>query len=77
VTHGSSAYVAEDGLVEHQWEERALVLEDSMPQCRGMPRQGGGHGWVDGGKPPLKQGNQGWDRRFPEGKSSKRITFKM
>jgi hypothetical protein len=27
-------YVAEDGLVSHQWEERPLVL---MPQYRGMP----------------------------------------
>ena len=25
-SHGSSAYIAEDGLVRHQWEERSLVL---------------------------------------------------
>jgi hypothetical protein len=25
-THGLAAYVAEDGLVSHQWEERPLVL---------------------------------------------------
>jgi hypothetical protein len=26
------AYLAEDGLVTHQWEERPLVCEDHMPQ---------------------------------------------
>jgi hypothetical protein len=34
-------YVAEDGLVSHQWEERC---EDSMPQYRGMPGPGMGVG---------------------------------
>jgi hypothetical protein len=32
-----AAYVAEDGLVSHQWEERPWSCEDSMPQYRGMP----------------------------------------
>jgi hypothetical protein len=41
-----AVYVAEDGLVRHQWEERPLVLEVLMPQCRGMPRWRGGSGWV-------------------------------
>jgi hypothetical protein len=32
------AYVIEDGLVGHQWEERPLVLRRSyMSQYRGMP----------------------------------------
>ena len=31
------AYVAEEGLVSHQWQERPLVCEDYMPQYRGMP----------------------------------------
>jgi hypothetical protein len=35
-------YVAEDGLVKHQWEEKSLIWEGSMPQCREMPGQGGG-----------------------------------
>ena len=37
-------YVAEDGLVGHQWEERPLVYEGSMPQYRGMPGLGMGVG---------------------------------
>ena len=30
-------YVAEDGLVGLQWEERPLGLRCLMPQCRGIP----------------------------------------
>jgi hypothetical protein len=43
-----AAYVAEDGLVRHQWEERLPLMscKSSMPQCRGMPRQGSGSGLV-------------------------------
>ena len=41
-----AAYVAEDGLVDHQCEERPLVCEGSMPQCRGMPGPGSRYGWV-------------------------------
>jgi hypothetical protein len=33
-----ASYVAEDGLVGHQWEERL--------QCRGMPEREDGRGWV-------------------------------
>ena len=29
-----AAYVAEDGLVGHQWEERPLVCKDYMPQYK-------------------------------------------
>jgi hypothetical protein len=32
-----------------------------MPQCRGIPRQGSGSGWVG------KQGEGGWNRGFREG----------
>jgi hypothetical protein len=32
-----ASYVAEDGLNGHQWEEKSLVYEGSMPQCRRMP----------------------------------------
>jgi hypothetical protein len=35
-------YIAEDGLVGHQWEERPL--KGSMPQYRGMPGPGMGVG---------------------------------
>jgi len=38
-----AAYVAADGLVGHQWEEKPLVLPmlPPPPQCRGMLGQGG------------------------------------
>jgi hypothetical protein len=39
-----AAYVAEDGLVGHQWEERPWSCEGSMPQYRGMPGPGIGVG---------------------------------
>ena len=39
-----AAYVAEDGIVSHQWEER--YCEDHMSQYRGMPGPGSGSGWV-------------------------------
>ena len=38
-----AAYVAEDGLLGHQWEERPLVL-CSVPQYRRMPGPGMGVG---------------------------------
>ena len=41
-----AAYVAEDALVGHQWEERPQSFEDLMPQYRGMPGPGSGSGWV-------------------------------
>ena len=34
------AYVAEDGLVSHQWEERHLFLYISYDQVLGMPGPG-------------------------------------
>ena len=46
-----AVYVAEDGLVGHQWEERPLVLGCSMPQCKRMPGQEARSGWVGGGVP--------------------------
>jgi hypothetical protein len=33
-----AAYVAEDGLVGHQWEERALVLQRSYTPVQGTAR---------------------------------------
>jgi hypothetical protein len=56
-----AAYVAEDSLVGHQCEERSC--EGSMPQCRGMPWQGGRNQWV-GGAPSWKQGERECDRGF-------------
>ena len=41
-----AAYVAEDGLVGHHWEERSLGLTNYMPQYRGTPGPRNGSGWV-------------------------------
>jgi hypothetical protein len=42
-----AAYVAEDGLVGHQWKERPLGLAKLyMPQYRGTPGPRSGSGWV-------------------------------
>jgi hypothetical protein len=66
-------YVAEDGLVGHQWEERLLVLWRLRPQYKGML----GPGMRVGGL-----GNRGEvggveGRGFSEGKLGKGITFEM
>ena len=34
------AYIAEDGLVGHQWRRGPWYCEDHMPQYRGMPGPG-------------------------------------
>ena len=36
-----------------------------MPQCRGMPRQGGRSRWVGGGTPSWKQGDRRLDSGLP------------
>jgi hypothetical protein len=36
-TMAQATYIAEDGLVGHQWEELPLGLSVLMPQCRRMP----------------------------------------
>ena len=66
-----TAYVAEDGLVSHQWERCPWSCEGYMPQCRGMPVPGSGSGWVG------EQGEEGGHRGFLEGKPGKVITFEM
>jgi hypothetical protein len=48
------AYVAEDGLVSHQWEDRPLVLRRSYAPVQGNARArkqewvGWGAGWEEG-----------------------------
>ena len=64
-----AAYVAEDGLVGHQWEPWSC--EGSMPQYRGMPWPGSRSGWVG------EQGEVGEDRGFSERKLGKGIPFEM
>ena len=63
-----AAYVAEDGLVSHQREERSCG--GSMPQYRGMPGPGSRSGWVG------EQEEGGGERGFLKGKEE-RITFEM
>jgi hypothetical protein len=41
-----AAYVAEDGLVGHHWEERPLAIALYMPQYRGTPGPRSGSGWI-------------------------------
>ena len=66
---GPAIYVAEDGLVNGR--RNPWSCEDSMPQCREMPGQGSGSGWVG------EQGEGRWNRGFLEGKPGKGITFEM
>jgi hypothetical protein len=42
------ACIVDDGLVEHQWEERPWSCEGPVPQCKGMPGQGGKIWWMSG-----------------------------
>jgi hypothetical protein len=46
-----------------------------MPQCRGMPGQEDGSGWV--GEHPHRGGGGGRDRGFPKGRPGKGKTFEM
>ena len=62
-------YVAEDGLVGHQWEERPWSCEGSLPQYRGTPGPGSDSEWVG------EQGEDGSYRGLLEGKLGKGITF--
>jgi hypothetical protein len=41
-----AAYVAEDGLVSHYWEERPLVLRRLYAPVQRMPGPGSRSGWV-------------------------------
>ena len=59
-----AAYVADDGLVRHQWEERSYKGSIDAP-VQGNQGKGGGSWWVCGGTPSQKQGEGGCDRLFP------------
>jgi hypothetical protein len=59
-----AAYVAEDGLVGHQWEK-------PLPQYRGTSGPGSGSRWFG------EQGEGEEDRVFLEGKIGKEIPFEM
>jgi hypothetical protein len=60
-----AAYVAEDGLVSHQWERCPWPCEGYMPQYRGMPGPGSWRVWVG------EQREVGRDMGFSEGKLGK------
>jgi hypothetical protein len=66
-----AAYVAEEGLVSHQWEERSLVLGRLYAPVYRMPGSGSGSGWVG------EQGEGEEDRWFSVGKQGKGIPFEM
>jgi len=72
-----TAYVAEDGLVGHQWEEKVLVLPRLDPRCRGMSGewQDGGDG--SGGEHHYRRRGGGWDIGLMSGNRGKGITFEM
>ena len=59
-----AAYVAEDGLVSHQWRRGPWSCEGSMPQYKEVPGPGSGSGWVG----EKKEGP--WDKEF-SGKTRK------
>jgi hypothetical protein len=66
-----AAYVAEDGLVSHQWEERPLVFRRFYAPVQGNSRARKQE-WVGWGA-----GQGGRDRGFLEGKLGKGTTFEM
>jgi len=41
-----AAYIADDGLVGHQWEEKPLFQPRLDSQCRRMSEREGRKGWV-------------------------------
>ena len=66
-----AAYVAEDGLVGHQWEERPLVLQRFYAPVQGNARARN-KAWVGWGA-----GLGGGYRGLSERKLGKRIAFEM
>jgi hypothetical protein len=64
-------YVAEDGLVGHQWGKVPWSCEVSMPQWRGMSGPGSRSGWVG------EQRGVGGNRGLSEGKPGKWTIFEM
>jgi hypothetical protein len=69
-------YVAEDGHVGHQWEERPLGWECLMPSCRGIQGREKKCGYEYVGAPSQRKGER-WNRRFPKGRSRNRKTCEV
>jgi hypothetical protein len=64
-----ATYVAEDGLVGHQWKERPLgliVFNASVGKCQGGRM--GVNGW---GSTLIEAGGGGWHRVFLNGRPGK------
>ena len=59
------AYVAENGLVGHQWKESHLLLRRSYAPVQGNPGPGSRSGWVS------EQGDGEWDNGVFEGEMRK------
>ena len=74
-----AACVAEDGLVGISGRRGPWSCEGLMPQCRGMPAQGGEREWLGGGSILIEAGVGAWDREFRGcvETGGKGITFKM
>jgi hypothetical protein len=62
-----AAYVA-DALIGINVSRGPWSCEGSMPQCRGMPGQGGRSGW---GNTLIETGGGGWDKGFRGGQTRK------
>jgi hypothetical protein len=56
-----AAYVGEDGLVGHHWEEAPWSCKLYMPQYRGTPGPRSGSGWI-GEQGGGKSIGDFWDR---------------
>jgi hypothetical protein len=60
-----ATYVAEDGLVGHQWEEESLGLR-VLTQCRKIPGQEDRSGWM--GEHPHRGRGRGMGWGVPKGR---------
>ena len=65
-----AVYVAEDGLVGHQWVKRPLMCEGSMPQCREFEGGEAGVGGLVREHPHRSKGG-GWNKEVPVEKTGK------
>ena len=67
-THSSATYVAEDGLVGHQWKERPLILWEFHAPVLGNAKAGmQDWGWGAGVAASYRQWEGGWIGGFRRG----------
>jgi len=72
-----AVYVAEDGLVGHQWEEEPLVLPRLDAPAQGNVRGGRKWGWLGRGNTLIEEGERERDKGLMVGKPGKGKTFEM